>query len=268
MHERSLDADLLLALLRDALPLRPSLRLVLMSATLDADVFAAYFKLQPAAVLCIPGRTFPVKELFLEDVVAATRFSNHGGDDGGGGGGGGRGGGRGQVGAQAGAPSPAEEAAALRAAGYSAEVASTVASLSSGAINYSLLGAILAHICADPNKDPGGILVRVLCPKKGLACARCRCEHFPHLPHSSQVFLPGLAEIGRAREAALSQPAVRSATGGGASIVALHSALGSAEQQAAFAPPPHGTRKLVLGASHVGGVDVSIQPLFVCLFLY
>ena len=55
VHERSLDSDFLLVLLRDVLPHRPSLRVVLMSATLNAAAFSAYFK--GAAVAQIPGFT-------------------------------------------------------------------------------------------------------------------------------------------------------------------------------------------------------------------
>ncbi|EGB11602.1 hypothetical protein AURANDRAFT_6240, partial [Aureococcus anophagefferens] len=43
VHERHLDADLLLALLRPALRARPDLRVILMSATMDTSRFAAYY---------------------------------------------------------------------------------------------------------------------------------------------------------------------------------------------------------------------------------
>ena len=43
MHERDINTDFLLLLLRDVSARRPDLRLVLMSATLDASSFAAYF---------------------------------------------------------------------------------------------------------------------------------------------------------------------------------------------------------------------------------
>ena len=49
VHERSLDGDFLLIVLRDLLVMRPELRLVLMSATLNADLFASYFGLSPPA---------------------------------------------------------------------------------------------------------------------------------------------------------------------------------------------------------------------------
>lgn len=43
IHERDIMSDFLLVILRDLLPRRPHLRVVLMSATLDAQLFASYF---------------------------------------------------------------------------------------------------------------------------------------------------------------------------------------------------------------------------------
>ncbi|KAI8853714.1 hypothetical protein BC829DRAFT_480754 [Chytridium lagenaria] len=43
VHERSLDSDFLLMVLRDLLAIRHDLRLVMMSATLNADLFSSYF---------------------------------------------------------------------------------------------------------------------------------------------------------------------------------------------------------------------------------
>ena len=79
VHERSLDSDLLLLLLRDLMLTNHNLRLVLMSATADADLFASYFdKALPAEIgrrrVCtvdIPGFTYPVRELQLEDILGA-----------------------------------------------------------------------------------------------------------------------------------------------------------------------------------------------------
>ncbi|ODT78164.1 MAG: ATP-dependent helicase HrpB [Pelagibacterium sp. SCN 64-44] len=77
-HERSLDADLGLALALDARALRPDLRLLVMSATIDGARIAGL--LGDAPVIDSPGRTFPVETLYaepdplqrLEDQVAAT----------------------------------------------------------------------------------------------------------------------------------------------------------------------------------------------------
>ena len=58
-HERSLDADLGLAFARDAQRLiRPDLRLIVMSATLDGDHLESYLK--PCSRLVSEGRVFPV----------------------------------------------------------------------------------------------------------------------------------------------------------------------------------------------------------------
>lgn len=86
VHERSLDSDLLLLLLRDVLQKNVNLRLVLMSATADADLFASYFdetlpRVKGQSQVCtveIPGFTYPVRELHLED--ALTAISNQGAD--------------------------------------------------------------------------------------------------------------------------------------------------------------------------------------------
>lgn len=63
-HERSLDADLGLALALDARALRPDLRLLVMSATIDGARVAKL--LDNAPVIDSPGRTFPVETFYAE----------------------------------------------------------------------------------------------------------------------------------------------------------------------------------------------------------
>jgi len=59
VHERSVQSDFLLIILQQVMKVRPDLKVILMSATLDADKFSSYFRHCP--VLSIPGRTFPVE---------------------------------------------------------------------------------------------------------------------------------------------------------------------------------------------------------------
>ena len=74
VHERNLDTDFLLALLRSALKVKSDLKLVLMSATLDAEVFSAYFGgSMDVGHVHIEGRTFPVEDFYLDDVVRKTQ---------------------------------------------------------------------------------------------------------------------------------------------------------------------------------------------------
>ncbi|CAK7222455.1 Putative ATP-dependent RNA helicase ucp12 [Sporothrix curviconia] len=93
VHERSLDTDFLLCILRDVLRSRRDLKLVLMSATLDASTFKDYFAREGLSVgsVNIAGRTFPVVDMYLDDVIRATGFGLDGnfgrGYRGGGGGG-------------------------------------------------------------------------------------------------------------------------------------------------------------------------------------
>jgi ATP-dependent helicase HrpA len=63
-HERSLNIDFLLGYLRQLLPRRPDLKVVITSATIDAQRFADYFASAqgPAPVIMVSGRMFPVEQ--------------------------------------------------------------------------------------------------------------------------------------------------------------------------------------------------------------
>ncbi|MFG6414883.1 ATP-dependent RNA helicase HrpA [Roseateles sp. DC23W] len=65
-HERSLNIDFLLGYLRELLPRRPDLKIVVTSATIDADRFAKHFESSrgPAPVLMVSGRLFPVEQRY------------------------------------------------------------------------------------------------------------------------------------------------------------------------------------------------------------
>ncbi|TDH65933.1 hypothetical protein CCR75_008433 [Bremia lactucae] len=87
VHERDLQSDVLLALLRQFLAENnaarrlkfggtlPPLKVILMSATLQAASFQEYFG---GAAVCpmikVPGRMYPVKQFYLEDVLEMTQY--------------------------------------------------------------------------------------------------------------------------------------------------------------------------------------------------
>ncbi|XP_022136468.1 DExH-box ATP-dependent RNA helicase DExH6 isoform X2 [Momordica charantia] len=77
VHERDRYSDFILAILRDLLPSYPQLRLIIMSATIDAGRFSQYFGGCP--MINVPGFTFPVKNLYLEDILSVVKSSeeNH-----------------------------------------------------------------------------------------------------------------------------------------------------------------------------------------------
>ena len=62
-HERSLNTDVLFGLFRNVLERRRDLKLIVTSATMDADKFSSFYGDVP--VYHIPGRTFPVEKFWL-----------------------------------------------------------------------------------------------------------------------------------------------------------------------------------------------------------
>jgi ATP-dependent helicase HrpA len=65
-HERSLNIDFLLGYLRQILPRRPDLKVIITSATIDAERFARHFESAqgPAPVLNVEGRSFAVEQRY------------------------------------------------------------------------------------------------------------------------------------------------------------------------------------------------------------
>lgn len=72
VHERSVDSDFLLIILRQVLTKRKDLKVVLMSATINQELFSQYFNGAPA--IQIPGFTHPVEDFYLEDILEMTSY--------------------------------------------------------------------------------------------------------------------------------------------------------------------------------------------------
>ena len=81
VHERDISIDFLLIILKKVMAQRvangkSTPKVVLMSATIDTDLFASYFKnnlvgqgTMACPTLSVPGRTFPVKERYLDTIL-------------------------------------------------------------------------------------------------------------------------------------------------------------------------------------------------------
>ena len=74
VHERDRHSDFLLILLREVLKRRPDLRVILMSATLHANLFTSYFSEFRCGRIHIPGFTFPVETAYLSTALKLTGF--------------------------------------------------------------------------------------------------------------------------------------------------------------------------------------------------
>ncbi|KAE8442794.1 hypothetical protein EG329_002827 [Mollisiaceae sp. DMI_Dod_QoI] len=223
VHERTIDSDFLLIVLRKLMARRPDLKVVLMSATVDAERFSKY--LDGAPVLTVPGRTFPVEVKYLEDAVELTGYNLDNGqhekfqdldDD--------------DEAAESGLSdaTKAENTKALR--GYSAKTRNTIAQIDEYRIEFELVTQLLARIATDS-----------------------RLEMYSK---AILVFLPGIGEIRQLNDMLVGHPVFSSNW----FVYPLHSTIASEDQEAAFLVPPPGTRKIVL-ATNIAETGITIPDV-------
>mmetsp|Transcript_35442 Transcript_35442/g.104078 ORF Transcript_35442/g.104078 Transcript_35442/m.104078 type:complete len:1161 (-) Transcript_35442:105-3587(-) len=233
VHERDTQTDLLLLLLRELLPLRPDLRVVCMSATVQAELFSSYFGGCP--VLTAQGRSYPVTDTFLEDILATTghvlppdspcRVSDHGTWN------------KATFnlhrGGQASTQEWKEAGAATnpdydegRYAAYPPGVHAVLSQLNESAINHDLIMELVDYI--DLNLGDGAVL----------------------------VFLPGFADISTLYNTMSSSR--RFGDRAAFRVLPLHSSLSPAEQSAVFDVMPTGVRKVVL-ATNIAETSITID---------
>eukprot|EP00804_Cyclotella_cryptica_P016288 CCRYP_005742-RB/>CCRYP_005742-RB protein AED:0.40 eAED:0.40 QI:0/0/0/1/0/0/2/0/234 len=73
VHECQQQTDVLPLILQTLLiATRPDLKIILMSVTLDTKLFCSYFYGTP--LISVPGKMFPIKDYFLEDLIEAMRY--------------------------------------------------------------------------------------------------------------------------------------------------------------------------------------------------
>nr|POE93609.1 putative helicase c15c4.05 [Quercus suber] len=207
VHERSIDTDFLLIMLRSLMARRPKLKVILMSATVDAQKFSDY--LDGAPIINVPGRTYPVRAMFLEDAIELTGHTN---ED-----------------ASSGVVEETDEFAESditsdpsstpQLSDYSKATRNTLAGYDIYRIDYSLIVKLLQKVAIDIN--------------------------FSKFSQAILIFLPGIAEIRQLNEMLTGHPFFRQSW----NIHALHSSFSSEDQQAAFDVPPKGIRKIVLATN-------------------
>jgi HrpA-like RNA helicase len=74
IHERDINSDFLLVLVRELIEKRKDLRVVLMSATLQSEIFSLFFGGAP--VINVEGYVHPVREVFLDDLLPIAKARN------------------------------------------------------------------------------------------------------------------------------------------------------------------------------------------------
>lgn len=221
VHERSIDGDFLLIVLRMLLVRRPALKVVLMSATVDAERLSNY--LGGAPIIQVPGRTFPVIVKYLEDALEATGFDDN----------------ETTVGTLQVEPSSDEEDALAKSSNidsstnlvkYSMRTRVALAKLNEYQINYHLILKLIETIASS--------------------------DVYTTYSKAILIFLPGLAEIRRLNYIISSSEFFAQ----GWSVYPLHSSIAIEEQEQALLPPPNGIRKIVL-ATNIAETGITIPDV-------
>ena len=73
-YERRLGSDILLGVVKELMSVRPDIRIVIMSATLNVDQFCVYFNCCP--YMHIPGKLYPIETCYQPKVIPAACFLN------------------------------------------------------------------------------------------------------------------------------------------------------------------------------------------------
>ncbi|GAP85738.1 putative helicase associated domain-containing protein [Rosellinia necatrix] len=221
VHERTIDSDFLLIVLKKLLEKRKNLKIILMSATVDAERFSNY--LGRAPVLNVPGRTFPVQVKYLEDALEATGYTL---DQ------------QGQERMTDLDDDPIEDendpATTQKAAKdlrhYSAKTRNTLFQIDEYQIEFNLIVQLIGQVSVDPT--------------------------YMNYSKAILVFLPGIAEIRTLNDLLLGDPFFQRNW----EVYPLHSTIATEDQERAFLIPPDGVRKIVL-ATNIAETGITIPDV-------
>ncbi|KAI5058462.1 hypothetical protein GOP47_0026632 [Adiantum capillus-veneris] len=251
VHERSVLGDFILTILKDLIERRRRsrllpLKIILMSATVDASIFSSYFGDCP--VVKVQGRTFPVETIYLEDIYEMLDY-------------------------QLASDSPA----ALKNSFFNwknNKASRNLVSGSRGRQNLVQYGwgdeGMLEEEACNPYFDESLYQNNSLRTKNNLRKLNEDVIDFDlleelimHVDKTGEegailVFLPGMGDI-----LSLVNRLVASEHFGGASsnwILVLHSSISVIEQQRAFQIPPRGVRKIVV-ATNIAETSITIEDV-------
>ncbi|XP_022775913.1 DExH-box ATP-dependent RNA helicase DExH5, mitochondrial isoform X4 [Durio zibethinus] len=229
IHERGINEDFLLIVLKDLLPRRPELKLILMSASLDAELFSSYFGGAP--LIHIPGFTHPVRIHFLENILEMmgyrltpyNQIDDYGQER------------MWKMSKQAPRKRKSQIASAvedaLRAADFKDFSPQTWESLSCwnpDCIGFNLIEYLLSYICE--NERPGAVL----------------------------VFVTGWDDISSLKDKLQSHPILGDPNR--VSLLTCHGFLASSEQKLIFEEPKDGVRKIVL-TTNIAETSITINDV-------
>ncbi|KAG6672948.1 hypothetical protein I3842_16G084700 [Carya illinoinensis] len=231
IHERGMNEDFLLIVLKDLLPRRPELRLILMSATLNAELFSSYFGGAPTRH--IPGFTYPVRTHFLENILEMTGYRltpyNQIDDYG-----------------QEKVWKMQKQAQALRK--RKSQIASTVEdALEAADFKECSIRTQESLSCWNPDSIGFNLIEHVL-------CHIVRKER----PGAILVFMTGWDDINTLKDQLQAHPLLGDP--GRVLLLACHGSMASSEQRLIFDKPEDGVRKIVL-ATNMAETSITINDV-------
>jgi len=244
VHERTIEGDMLLFLLRDLLlsGKNRNIKIVLMSATAEAELFAGYFSKVGRAprtgappIISIPGFTHPVQDFFLEDVLEETGYLI----------------GKTSKWAKTKVKNEEEAVARYRDAGYSEATAKSMAVVNEFNINVDLIEALVCSVlrgnrqAANNTKSANGTN-----PKGAKPTAN---------NNAILIFVPGAQLITKLVKKLSSSGIIRS-QGLQVMVLPLHGGLPPSEQSKVFDRPPPGVTKIVV-ATNVAETSITIDDV-------
>ncbi|XP_020574910.1 DExH-box ATP-dependent RNA helicase DExH3-like isoform X2 [Phalaenopsis equestris] len=230
IHERGMNEDFLLIVLKDLLPRRRDLRLILMSATLNAEMFSNYFGGAPT--IHIPGFTYPVSAHFLEDILENTGYkltSFNQVDDFG----------QDKLWKTQRQLLPRKRKTQITTLvedvqknsnyeTYSARARDSLANWTPDCIGFNLIEAVLCHICR--KERPGAVLV-FMTGWDDISCLRDQLKAHPLLGDPNRVL-----------------------------VLTCHGSMATSEQKLIFQKPPPNVRKIVL-ATNMAEASITINDI-------
>eukprot|EP01043_Picozoa_sp_COSAG02_P020485 COSAG02_NODE_1013_length_15207_cov_4.700556_3_plen_1238_part_00 len=244
VHERDLNSDFLLVLIARLVKAAPRLRVTLMSATLDARLFAEYFgralrtiSREPVPVLKVEGKMFPVKEVYLEEVLCSVDMTH--------------------------VPIPKRKQ--IQSDHFSSksqqqddgpELARQILGAASRRVGGAAAAVLSGPHCENEEVSPGLVAAVV----SWLVLADPLQTNFPGSAASAVlVFLPGTSDIEDVQRA-LQEAPFRHTLSGRALVLPLHGSLSSEEQGRVFQSPQPGMSKVIL-ATNVAESSVTIDDI-------
>lgn len=259
VHERTEESDFLLLVLKDLIAQRPDLKIILMSATLNASLFSDYF--HNCSTVHIPGRTFPVDQFFLEDALAKSGYV-----------------------IEDGSPymrSGKQNSSSMGGRGSKGDPRNVVDDLGEDVWNFMSFYKkdFVKDSIPDQQLSLQDLTVRYKDTKKSVLKTIAAMDldkinmdlvesllewivngkhNYP--PGAVLVFLPGLAEIKMLYEQLQSNRMFNNRGASRCVVYPLHSTLSNEDQQAVFSRPPEGVTKIII-STNIAETSVTIDDV-------